>query len=156
MTGVTLGLTLAAVLGCAATGGVFLAFSAFVMPALADLPAAQGIAAMTSVNRHAVRPAFMTVMFGSAALCVALVVVALRSDGGALLLVGSGLYLVGVVVLTAVVHVPANEALAGADPGGPEAPREWGGYVRRWTRWNHLRAGAALAAAAAFAGALAA
>jgi hypothetical protein len=45
-----LALTLVSVLGCGLIGGVFFAFSTFVMKALASLPPAQGIAAMQSIN----------------------------------------------------------------------------------------------------------
>jgi len=43
-------LTLVSALGCGLIAGVFFAFSAFVMKALARLPPAQGIAAMQSIN----------------------------------------------------------------------------------------------------------
>ncbi len=59
-------------LGCGLLAGVFFAFSAFVMPALRRLPAAQGIAAMQSINRLAVTPALMTALFGTAVACVGL------------------------------------------------------------------------------------
>ncbi|HEX6215570.1 MAG TPA: hypothetical protein VFZ38_12150, partial [Vicinamibacterales bacterium] len=57
-------------IACAATGGVFFAFSTFVMQALRRLPPAQGVAAMQSINVTAVTPIFMTVLFGTAAACV--------------------------------------------------------------------------------------
>ena len=50
------GVALAAAVGAGVNGGVFFAFSSFVMPALQRLPDAQGIAAMQSVNVTAVRP----------------------------------------------------------------------------------------------------
>ncbi len=43
-------LTLLAALGCSMMAGVFFAFSAFVMKALARLPAEQGVAAMQAIN----------------------------------------------------------------------------------------------------------
>ena len=52
-------LTLLAILGCGMIAGVFFAFSAFVMKALARLPAEQGIAAMQAINVAAVTFAFM-------------------------------------------------------------------------------------------------
>lgn len=70
-------LTLIAALGCGLMAGVFFAFSAFVMGALARLPAAQGIAAMQSINIRAVTPPFMTALFGTGVLGVATAVVAL-------------------------------------------------------------------------------
>ena len=50
MSGVPYVATLATTLGCGLNAGVFFAFSTFVMPALKRLPAAQGIAAMQSIN----------------------------------------------------------------------------------------------------------
>jgi uncharacterized membrane protein len=66
MSGVPYVATLAATLGCGLNTGVFFAFSTFVMPALKRLPAVQGIAAMQSINKLAVTPAFMAVLFGTA------------------------------------------------------------------------------------------
>lgn len=40
----------AALLGAALIGGVFFAFSSFIMKALARLPSAEGVAAMQSIN----------------------------------------------------------------------------------------------------------
>jgi uncharacterized membrane protein len=146
-------LTLVAALGCATMAGVFFAFSAFVMAGLARLPAPQGIAAMQSINRTAVRPVFMSALFGTAATCVALVVVALSTWGdrrAALLLAGSLMYLVGTILLTIGVHVPLNDRLATVDPGQADALSRWNGYVGRFTSWNHVRGLAALTAAALF------
>ena len=44
------GLTLFAALGSGVIGGVFFAFSTFVMPALARLPSQQGISAITALR----------------------------------------------------------------------------------------------------------
>ncbi|MGI8986914.1 MAG: DUF1772 domain-containing protein [Nocardioidaceae bacterium] len=146
-------LTLVAALGCAAMAGVFFAFSAIVMNALARLPATQGIAAMQSINVTAVRPAFMTALFGTAALCVALGVGGLLTWGdhrAALLIAGSAVYVTGTILLTIGYHVPLNDALADLDPADAAATSHWTGYVQGWTRWNHVRGLAALVAAAAF------
>ena len=62
----TKALPLGAAVGCATVGGVMFGFSSFVMAGLARLPAPQGIAAMQSINITAVRPAFMTVLLGTA------------------------------------------------------------------------------------------
>jgi uncharacterized membrane protein len=144
-------LTLLAALGCAMMAGVFFAFSAFVMKALARLPAEQGVAAMQAINVAAVTFAFMAALFGTAAACGALAVLALFAwdEGFApYLLVGSVLYLVGTILLTIAYHVPRNEALATVEPRGADAESRWRRYLSAWTAWNHVRAGAALAAAA--------
>jgi uncharacterized membrane protein len=145
------GLTLFSALGCGLIAGVFFAFSAFVTKALARLPAAQGIAAMQSINVAAINPWFMTALFGTAAACVLLVVSALVSwhrPGAVYLLVGSLLYLVGAILVTIVCNVPRNDALAAVEAASADGPRLWAQFVDSWTAWNHVRAAAALAAAA--------
>jgi uncharacterized membrane protein len=144
-------LTLLAALGCAMMAGVFFAFSAFVMKALARLPAEQGVAAMQAINVTAVTFAFMAALFGTAAACGALAVLALFAwdeSFAPYLLVGSALYLVGTILLTIAYHVPRNEALARVEPHSVEAESHWRRYLSAWTAWNHVRAGTALAAAA--------
>lgn len=64
------------------------------------------------------------------------------------LIVGGGLYLVGTVGVTIVANVPLNDRLAAADPESADTARFWRHYVSRWTRWNHVRTAAALAAGA--------
>ena len=151
MNGLLFVLTLLAALGCAMMAGVFFAFSAFVMKALARLPAQQGIGAMQAINVAAVTPVFMAALFGTAAACGALAVWALFAWGerfAPYLLVGSALYLIGTILLTIVYHVPRNEALAKIEPRDAGAESYWRRYLSDWTAWNHLRA-ASLAAAAA-------
>jgi uncharacterized membrane protein len=123
------------------------------MKGLAALPPAQGIAAMQAINVAAVTFAFMLALFGTAALCVAAVVWALVDWGepyAAWLLAGGVLYLAGAIGLTGAYHVPRNNALAAVDPHAADAPERWSRYVGEWTRANHVRTAAALAAAAAF------
>src|SRR6516162_5972848 len=68
MSGFVQTVTVAGAIGAALVGGVFFAFSAFVMPALRRLPAAQGISAMQSINRTAVTAPLMLALFGTAVL----------------------------------------------------------------------------------------
>lgn len=46
-----------------------------------------------------------------------------EEPAASLLLTGSGLYLVGTIALTAVYHVPRNDALACVEPEGPDTAR---------------------------------
>lgn len=145
------GLTLVAALGAGIVAGVFFAFSTFVMTALGRLPAAQGIAAMQSINVAAVTPPFMVALFGTGLACLPLTVAAIRSWGGpgaGYLLAGSVSYVVGTVLVTVVCNVPRNDALASLDAGHRDSAAPWTTYLRDWTRWNHVRTAAALAAAA--------
>jgi uncharacterized membrane protein len=151
VSGVLHAATLAASLGCGLVAGVFFAFSSFVMPALKRLKPAHGIAAMQSINRLAVAPAFMAALFGTAVACLGLAVWAAISWGerpAALVLAGGGLYIVGVVGVTIARNVPLNERLAKLHPQDADATVRWYEYVAKWTAWNHARAAAAFAAAA--------
>ena len=141
-------LTLCASLGCGLMAGVFWAFSNFVMPALARLPAAQGVAAMQSINLTVLNRRFLGVLFGTALSCVVLALDALRGGWADWpRLAGSSLYLVGTILVTKLCHVPRNDALAGTDAGSPEAARLWPRYVAEWCAWNHVRGAASLGAA---------
>lgn len=142
---------LVAALGCGVIGGVFFAFSAFVMKALVRLPPAQGIAAMQSINVVAVTPVFMAVLFGTAQVCLMLGVWSLVGWDEArtgYVLFGSLLYLVGTVLVTIVGNVPRNNELAAVAPEGSDAASVWARFVAAWTSWNAVRMTAALAAAA--------
>jgi len=143
-------LTLLAALGCGMAAGVFFAFSVFVMKALGRLPAPQGIAAMQSINAAAISPVFLVALLGTAVACVALAVCSLfvwHEPFAIHLLAGSALYL-GAILLTIAYHVPRNEALATVEPHSANAESHWTRYLSGWTTWNHVRAAAALAAAA--------
>jgi len=72
-----LSLMFAAAIGSGLIAGVFFAFSSFVMPALRRLPAAQGVAAMQSINIMVLNPMFLGVFLGTAIGCLLLVVIAL-------------------------------------------------------------------------------
>ena len=142
-------LTLLSALGCGLIGGVFFAFSTFVMKALASLPHTQGIAAMKSINFAVLNPLFLGTFLGTAVGCVILAVSSLvmwQRPGAAWALAGSILYLLGTFLVTAICNVPRNEALAILDPASAESARVWAEYVRTWTVWNHVRTIAALRA----------
>jgi uncharacterized membrane protein len=144
-------LTFLAALGAGLVSGIFFAFSNFVMAALARLPAAQGVAAMQSINVTVLNAGFFAVFFGTAALCVVLGAVALRGGPGwAWLMAGGVLYVVGYIAVTMAANVPLNNALAAVAPDGAEAARVWMHYLDRWVLWNHVRTAASLSAALAF------
>jgi uncharacterized membrane protein len=150
-------LAFAAALGCGLVAGVFFAFSTFVMPALARLPSPQGIAAMQSINVKAINPWLMAAMFGTAAVCVALLVAALvnwDSSYGPFLLAGGAVYVLGTIWVTMAANVPRNNALARIDPDEADSKGVWAGYLTEWTAWNHVRTAAPLIAAGLEIGAL--
>ena len=145
--------TLAAAVGSGLIAGVFFAFSTFVMRALARLPAAQGIAAMKSLNVAVINPLFLAPFLGTAALSAAAIAVAVTrwgQPGAAYLLAGGALYLFGTFGVTVACNVPLNDQLAKVAPTDPDAAGRWADYLRRWTAWNHARTAAGVAAMAAF------
>ena len=151
MSGLVQGITIATALGFALVAGVFLAFSTFVMPALARLPSAQGAAAMQSINVCAITPSFMAALFAPLLAGIGLAIWALLSwDEAAApwLLAGGALYLLGTIVVTMAANVPMNDELAAMEPESARAADYWPRYVRGWTAWNHVRGAAGLAAAA--------
>lgn len=146
-------LTILTALGTGTVGGVFFAFSNFVMAGLARVPVPGGIAAMNAINVTVINPLFMTALFGSGLLCLVLGVYAIfnwNMDGALLLLIGAVLYFVGNVVVTMVFNVPLNNALAAVDPASAEGAAVWTRYLSEWVMWNTVRTVTALAAMVAF------
>ena len=146
----TLALAAVTAFGCALVAGVFFAFSNFVMGALARLPDAQGAAAMRSINAVVLNPGFLGLFLGTGAACAALAAAAFvtRAEPGAVALAaGSALYLAGCLGVTMACNVPRNERLARTEPGSLAEARAWREDLRGWTRWNHVRSAASLAAA---------
>lgn len=145
--------------GAGLVGGVFFAFSTFVMKALAQLPPEQGVAAMQRINVVVMNPLFLGLFVGTALLGGIAATDALLSWGSlrsALLLAAGAAYVVGSFGVTAACNVPRNERLARLQPGTAEGQDYWPVYLREWLRWNHVRtaasAAAALAATASLAG----
>jgi len=150
---VLVGLTLCTALASGLVGGVFFAFSNFVMKALARLPPPQGIVAMQSINVVVITPSFMTALFGTGLASIVLSIAVAPSFGSAgsvLVMVGSVLYVVGTDFVTIGLNVPLNNVLAAVAPESAEGARVWREYIQRWTAWNHVRTAASLAASAAF------
>ncbi|WP_224087168.1 DUF1772 domain-containing protein [Nostoc sp. MS1] len=140
-----------AVLGCGLMAGVFFAFSAFVMNALARLQPTQGIAAMQSINITVINPLFMTVFLGTGGICIFLLISSLlrwQRTNAVYLITGSLLYLIGTLSVTIFFNVPLNEALALIKPDSADGVQLWTTYLNNWTFWNHIRAAAALTASA--------
>ena len=102
-------ITLLSALGCAVIGGTFFAFSTFVMPALARLPASQGIGAMQSINVVVLNRWFLGVFLGTALACVVLSVASSVRGPAWLSIAGSLLYLVGSLGITKWFNVPLND-----------------------------------------------
>ena len=142
---------LAATLGCGLVAGVCFAFSAFIMPALNRLPAAQAIAAMQSINKVAVTPAFMLVFMGSTFACVGLAIWAVVARGAGpagWVLAGSLLFLAGTIAVSFTANIPLNDTLDAVDPHAADATARWRDYYASWMPFNHVRAAAGVTASA--------
>ncbi len=139
-----------ALLGSALVGGIFFAFSSFVMKALARVPSAEGIAAMQSINVVVLNPSFLSAFIGTAVLSLVAAGLALAGWGrppASFFLGGAIFYLVGTFLVTALGNVPLNDQLAAVSATDPGARDVWERYLGRWTMWNHVRTAAAMAAA---------
>ena len=141
-----------AALGAGIIGGVFFAFSTFVMRAIADLPVPHGIAAMQRINIVVISPAFLSTFLGTVPMLGAATWAAWsagNAPAAGWLGAAFGLYTVGTVGVTILCNVPRNDRLATLAPDAPDAAAYWPTYVREWLVWNHVRCVAALAAAVA-------
>lgn len=150
-------LLFAAAISTALVAGIFYTFSTIVMRALARITPHDGIAAMQSINAVVINPWFFAAFFGTGLLCIAITVVSLLTASGPLriaVLVGTGLYLFGCIGVTLAGNVPLNKRLAQARPRDECAASLWLVYIDRWTKCNHVRTAASLAASIALAIAL--
>lgn len=138
-----------ALLGSALVGGVFFAFSSFVMKALARVPSSEGIAAMQSINVVVINPSFLGAFMGTAFLSLGVVVLVLLSRGhpSAMFFLGGAIvYFAGTFLVTMFGNVPLNDELAAVSATDGAAVEFWEHYVNRWTMWNHVRTAAAMLA----------
>ncbi|QGX99097.1 DUF1772 domain-containing protein [Roseovarius faecimaris] len=140
------------ILAYAIVGGVFLAFSDFIMRSLAHTGGVGGVDAMQVINREVFRWVFMALFLGMAVVSVFILVYGamhLTGVSGKLIMLGALLYLVGCFAVTAVFNVPMNEALADMDLSADATRDYWiGTYLPRWTMWNTVRTLACALAAA--------
>tara|TARA_R110002049_G_scaffold157662_1_gene322637 strand:- start:1122 stop:1604 length:483 start_codon:yes stop_codon:yes gene_type:complete len=144
---------ISAALGCAVVGGIFFAFSNFIMKALARLSSAEGIAAMQSVNVTVLNKWFLGVFTGTALVSLLLAGYAIANWSTPFapwLLGGSVAYVVGCWLLTIVGNVPLNNTLADTALHGSESTATWEHYLKRWTALNSQRALGSVVAAFLF------
>lgn len=140
-------------LGSALVGGIFYAFSSFVMTALARMPSSEGIAAMQSINVAVINPSFLGAFIGTALFSLATVGLVLTNLGhpaATYFIAGAIFYSVGTFLVTVVGNVPLNDQLAAVSATEPDAVKIWQRYLDRWVMWNHVRTGAAMVAVLLF------
>jgi uncharacterized membrane protein len=146
-------------LGCGLLGGVYFAFSAFIMTALARIDAGSGIRVMNSINSTIVRTMFMPFFLGTTLASAVLAVMGLLRSGDAespAMIAGGVIYCFGMFVCTMVFNVPLNTELASLDAAARDAVSVWPRYLKSWTLWNHVRTLSSAAASALYIAAIAA
>lgn len=152
------GLLVLCALGSGTVGGVFFAFSNFVMPALARIAPAEGIHAMQAINVTVLNRLFLGIFMGTGLLSLAVIVGALLNWGGPGSLcaaLGGASYVMGSVLVTMRGNVPLNNALMRVMQADALGEATWRSYLRDWTKWNTVRTIACLVAMALFIAALA-
>lgn len=135
-----------------AAGGVYVAFSAMVIPALNARPAGEAVTAMQRINVLAVRPPFMVLFFGGAVASVVVVATAGASEPHSLMRLAGAVLSLASFGVTVAVNVPLNNTLARAS--GVGSTDAWRAFERPWARANAVRGVLALAGATALAGSL--
>ena len=133
-------IVVAASVGAGLVTGLLFAFSNFVMQALAEVPAAEGMRVMQRVNERIINPVFVVLFLGTPALCAIIAVGSLLNwnlGRSSVLLAGALLYLAGPFGITMLFNVPLNNRLARIE--SPDDVEFWASYQVRWQRWNHVR-----------------
>lgn len=126
----------------AAIGGVFSAFSEFIMAALLRTHSEGGIEAMQQINRTVIKTQFVAGILAIAGLSIAFAVYGQYAFAGAVawsLMLAAIVYVPSVFLMTIAGNVPMNNKLERLDHTSGEAKAYWLIYGRVWTRLNHVR-----------------
>ena len=141
-----------AIIAYALVGGVFLAFSDFIMRSLAHTGGVGGVDAMQVINREVFRWVFMALFIGLVPLSLMISVyggIFIGDGPGRVIMLAGLIYFIGCFGVTVCFNVPMNEALAGMDLTADATRDYWTGtYLPRWTFWNTVRTIASSASAA--------
>lgn len=126
----------------AVVGGVFSAFSEFIMSALLKAEPAPGIEAMQHINRDVIKTQFVAGILSIAAFSMLFALYSFASfEGAALvtLMLAPLVYLPSVFLMTIFGNVPMNNRLESLDHKSEQAHAYWREYGEKWNRLNHLR-----------------
>lgn len=138
------------VLAFALLGGVFLAFSDFIMRSLDRAGVPGSVAVMQSINREVFRYIFMSLflaMVPVSLLIAGYAALGLNGPASTLIAAAAGTYLLGAFGVTIVFNVPLNDALAVMDTNAESTQNFWDStYLPRWTFWNSVRTASCAAA----------
>ena len=124
------------------TGGVYFAFSFFVMQSLKKTSDPDAIRTMNTINLLILKSPFMLLFFFSSFIAFILflenlILYKLISNEG----FASLIFLLGMFLCTATKNVPLNNKLADFDfkDSTFNPTIEWNNYYRDWIKWNHIR-----------------
>ena len=126
----------------AVIGGVFSAFSEFIMAGLLRAEPASGIEAMQHINRTVLKTQFVAGIILIAPFSIGFALYALAVfEGNARFILSliPIVYVPSVLVMTIAGNVPMNNRLEGLDHSSADAAAYWVKYGRVWTRLNHVR-----------------
>jgi len=122
-------------------GGVYFAFSFFVMHSLKKINHQEAIRIMNSINSVILKSPFMLLFFFSSFIAVTLLLknlILFEIIYNQFL--SSIIFLGGMFLCTAVKNVPLNKKLANFNfndtSNDPEI--EWDYYYKNWIKWNHI------------------
>ena len=123
-------------------GGVYFAFSFFVMQSLSNTSSSVAIRTMNAINLVILKSPFMFLfIFSSLIACILflenLILHTIISNEG----FASLIFIVGMFLCTATKNVPLNNKLADYDFNDytRNPTIEWNEYYKHWIKWNHLR-----------------
>ena len=134
----------------AVIGGVFSAFSEFIMAGLLRSAPAGGIEAMQNINRTVIKTQFVAGILLIAPLSVVFALYSrtiIEGPALAMLILAPIVYLPSVFLMTIFGNVPMNNKLARLEPAAIDAQEYWVVYGRNWTRLNHIRSWGSVATA---------
>ncbi|MEP4052986.1 MAG: anthrone oxygenase family protein [Litorimonas sp.] len=126
----------------AVIGGVFSAFSEFIMSGLKRTAPAGGIEAMQHINRTVIKTQFVAGILSIALFSVLFALYgAIVFDGAArvTLILAPIIYQPTVFFMTVFGNVPMNNKLERLDHTTSEAEAYWVKYCSDWSRLNHIR-----------------
>ncbi len=138
----TLYLSLFLAIWSAVVGGVFSAFSEFIMRGLLRAEPAGGIEAMQQINRTVLRSQFVAGILVIAPMSIAISVYAasaLEGNARLALIAAPIVYVPTVFLMTMFGNVPMNNRLDRLNSRSVEAESYWREYGVKWTRLNHVR-----------------
>ena len=128
-------------------GGVYFAFSFFVMRSLNELSCSNAVRTMIVINKVILKSPFMFLFISSTIIALLLVISSLILNEPFSNNSFSGvIFLIGMFLCTAIKNVPLNkklEELTDID-SVYESEVEWSNYYHNWTKWNHVRTASCL------------